>query len=410
MTPNRRRTLVICGHGMVAQRLLEELVAQPAQPYQRIVVFNGEAAAAYNRIQLSALLAGETAEDTLSLKTPDWFRRHHIEVHQSEPVVAIDRQQRSVITATGRVQCYDTLVLATGSRAASPGLPGEDLDGVMSFRHLQDTRNLIAASATRRRAVVIGGGFLGLEAAEGLRCRGMDVTVLQRSSHLLNQQLDPAGGQLLAAALARRGLHIMTGARPVRILGKQQVRAVQLADDTLISTDLVVLATGITANLELAAAAGLRCDRAICVDPQLRTSDPDIHALGECCQLGGATFGLVEPGYQQARVLARLLSASAPRDRYQPSPVATRLKISGIAIFSCGQPTPDDTTESLLWQDRETGGYCHLLVRDHRLRGAVLIGNTRDGPWYQQRIAQGDDISRYRAQLPFGEHYCLAAA
>ncbi|MEP1215526.1 MAG: FAD-dependent oxidoreductase [Marinobacter sp.] len=403
------RTLVICGHGMVAQRLLEQLVEQPQNPFARIVVFNGEATPAYNRIQLSAVLAGEANENSLQLQQPDWYRHHNIEVHQGDPVVAINRAEKTVSTESGVIQPYARLVLATGSRSASLGLEGEHLEGVMGFRDLQDTRRLINISQRHRRAVVIGGGFLGLEAAEGLRCRGMAVTVLHRSNHLLNRQLDRASGALLEGALTDRGLSIRTNTSPVALLGRNLVRAVQLDDETLISTDLVVIAAGITPNTELAREAGLDCDRAIRVNAQLQTSDPHIHALGECCQVGNQTFGLVEPGYQQADVLAQVLCEPESQAAFEPSIIATRLKISGIPIFSCGQTEADADTESVVWQDYETNRYCRLLVRDQRLTGAVLFGETSDGSWYSERIQQADDISPYRAQLAFGKHYCEAA-
>lgn len=409
MSAKAEQTLVICGHGMVAQRLLEKLVAQPQRPFERIVVFNGEASPAYNRIQLSALLAGDANEDSLQLQQPDWYRHNNITVNQGDPVTAINREDRTVTTASGRTQHYTSLVLATGSRSASLGLEGEGLEGVMGFRDLNDTRKLIQTSQRHRRAVVIGGGFLGLEAAEGLRSRGMAVTVLHRGNHLLNRQLDETGGALLNQALTERGLTIRTQTSPVALLGRNLVRAVQLDDETLISTDLVVIAAGITPNTELARDAGLDCERAIRVNPQLQTSDPYIYALGECCQVENRTFGLVEPGYQQADVLAQVLCHSNSRAAFTPSTIPTRLKISGIPIFSCGQTKADSNTESVIWQDYDTNRYCRLLIRDQRLTGAVLFGETSDGPWYSERIQQADDISPYRAHLAFGKHYCEAA-
>jgi nitrite reductase (NADH) large subunit len=279
----------------------------------------------------------------------------------------------------------------------------------MGFRDLNDTRKLIGLSQRHRRAVVIGGGFLGLEAAEGLRSRGMAVTVLHRSPHLLNRQLDETGGALLEEALTSRGLTIRTHVSPVSLLGRNVVRAVELDDETLVSTDLVVIAAGISPNIQIAKAAGLLCKRAIVVDPGLTTSDPNIHALGECCQLEGETFGLVEPGYQQAAVLANVLTEPDSTATFQPSMIPTRLKISGIPIYSCGQTQADKDTESVVWQDYETNRYCRLLIRDQRLVGAVLVGDTSDGPWYSERIQQADDISDYRAHLAFGKHYCEAA-
>ncbi|GAA3584472.1 NAD(P)/FAD-dependent oxidoreductase [Marinobacter xestospongiae] len=408
--PNTPRTLVICGHGMVAQRLLERLCDQASHPFERIVVLSGEPSAAYNRILLSSLLAGDADEASLRLQADDWFQRQGIERRQGDPVVGIDRQARQVVTASGHRVGYDQLVIATGSRSASLGLPGEQLNGVVGFRDLRDTRTLIELSQRHRRAVVIGGGFLGLEAAEGLRQRGMAVTVLHRSSHLLNRQLDRVGGTLLEQALSARGLSIRTGIGPMALLGNQQLRAVQLTDETLISTDLVVIAAGTTPNAEIGRDAGLACDRGILVDNRLQTSDPAIHALGECCQLGDQTFGLVEPGYEQADVLAQVLAQPDSQARFAPAVIATRLKISGIPIFSSGQTDADEHTDSVVWQDYETDRYCRLLIRDRKLTGAVLFGETSDGPWYHECIRQGDDITEYRANLAFGKQYCNAAA
>ncbi len=403
-------TLVICGHGMVAQRLLEQLCTQPSMPYSRIVVLSGESAPAYNRILLSSMLAGDAAEASLALQQADWFERHNIERRQGDPVVRIDRDNQQVITASGHHEHYDQLVIATGSRSTRLGLDGENLKGVVGFRDLRDTRTLIELSQRHRRAVVVGGGFLGLEAAEGLRCRGMAVTVLHRADHLLNRQLDTVGGNLLKDALTERGLTVRTGTEPMALLGNQQLRAVQLVDETLISTDLVVIAAGITPNSEIGQEAGLDCDRGILVNNRLQTSDPNIFALGECCQLGNETFGLVEPGYEQAAVLAEVLCLPQATAIFEPSVIATRLKISGIPIFSSGQTEPDEHTESVVWQDYETNRYCRLMIRDQRLTGAVLFGETSDGPWYHERIRLADDITEYRASLAFGKDYCNAAA
>lgn len=403
-------TLIVCGHGMVAQRFLEELVTKAPMPYTNIIVFNGETCAAYNRIQLSALLCGDANEESLSLKSDDWFTHHGIQVHHSEAVNAIAPDKHTVTTSTGGVYKYDTLVLATGASPTRLGIPGEELSGVMTFRDLNDTRTLIKLSQSRPRAVVVGGGFLGLEAAEGLLRRGMSVTVLHRSAHLLNRQLDPDSGKLLSNALTARGINVLTSTSPLQMLGRDSVRAIQLNDQTLIDTDLVVLATGITPNRELAQGAGLACGRGIQVNAQLQTSDPDIFALGECCEFNGETFGLVEPGYQHAKILASVLAEPADGAAYQPSETATRLKISGMPVFSCGQQTPDEHTESLVWQDLATDSYSHLLVRNSRLVGAILVGNTSQGPWYQKLITGKADIQRFRAQLPFGKPFCEAAA
>jgi nitrite reductase (NADH) large subunit len=409
MAAGAEQTLVVCGHGMVAQRLLEKLVQQPDHPYDRIVVFNGEPTPAYNRIQLSSVLAGEANERSLQLSSADWFGRHGITIHQGDPVIRIDRDAQTITTASGHVQPYSRVVIATGSGSAPLGIEGENLQNVTVFRDLNDTRQLIELSQRHRRAVVIGGGFLGLEAAEGLRSRGMAVTVLHRSEHLLNRQLDETGGALLEDALTERGMRIRTATSPTALLGRNLVRAVQLDDDTLISTDVVVIAAGIKPNIDLARNAGLACERAIVVDSQLKTSDPNIHALGECCQFDGQTFGLVEPGYHQAEVLAAVLADPVSDEVFRPTLIPSRLKISGIPIFSCGQTRGDTNTESVIWQDLETNRYCRLLISDQRLKGVVLVGDTSEGAWFSERIQQADDISAYRSQLAFGKHYCEVA-
>ncbi len=405
-----QQKLVIVGHGMVAQRLLEHLCDQPALPYSEIVVLSGEPASAYNRILLSSWLAGDAEPESLTLKPDDWFAERGMTLRQGDPVTRMDCANKTVYTDQGHRERYDQLVLATGSRSASLGLTGENLAGVVGFRDLGDTRKLIDISKRNRRAVVIGGGFLGLEAAEGLRQRGMSVTLLHRGSHLLNRQLDAIGGALLERSLTERGLSIQTRTSPVALLGNPRVRAVQLDNDTLISTDLVVVAAGITPNAELAKAAGLACDRAILVDGRLQTSDASVFALGECCQLDDLTFGLVDPGYQQAQVLAEVLCESNSAACYVPSIISTRLKISGIPIYSCGQTRPDYNTESVVWQDHSNNRYCRLLIRNQTLAGAVLFGETRDGPWYTEQIQQATDISDIRSNLVFGPAYCEQAA
>ncbi|MFC4257455.1 NAD(P)/FAD-dependent oxidoreductase [Marinobacter lacisalsi] len=402
-------TLVICGHGMVAQRLLEQL-HDGGHPFSRIVVLGAEPDAAYNRVLLSSVLAGDATLDQIRLKEDSWFDAAGIERHYGDPVTGIDRDNKQVETASGQSFGYDTLVLATGARPAPLGIDGENLDGVLSFRDLRDTRRLIELSQRYGRAVVIGGGFLGLEAAEGLRCRGMAVTVLHRNPYLLNRQLDTTGSQLLADSLEERGLSIRTGHSPAALLGKRCVRAVQLDDDTLISTDLVITAAGITPNAELAREAGLECGRGVRVDRQLRSSDPAIYALGECCEIDGHTFGLVDPGYQQAQVLADVLRDHASDQTFQSASQPTRLKISGIPIFSCGQTDADGPTESIVWHDYEQNRYCRLLLSDGRLVGTVLFGDTTDGPWYAEQIQLGHDITPWRANLAFGPEYCEQAA
>ena len=396
------RKLLIIGHGMVSQRLLQELAGR--QHDWTITVIGAEPEAAYNRIMLSPLLAREIEAGELPLASTDWYHRHQIKLHLGDPVIAIDRQQRRATTAAGHPFDYDALVLATGAEAAQPVVPGARLDGVLAFRTLAHTRELQARAARGGRAVVVGGGFLGLEAAEGLRKQGMTVTVLHRNSHLLNRQLDPEAADRLTRDLRARGLAIELDASVAALEGDTAVQGVTLTDGSRLAADLVVFATGIRPNRHLAADAGLGVDQGIVVDSQLRTDDPAIHALGECAQFGGHCYGLVDPLYRQAGVLAAVLGGEGAHFSHEP--VATRLKISGLQLFSCGAITPDQDTESLVLRDHDTGQYRRLLLRDNRLAGAVLYGDTRHGPWYYQHLCQGTDLTPWRDQLLFGADFC----
>lgn len=407
MDSPEREHLVVIGHGMAAQRLLQSLTAQPGAAW-RITVIGEEPEPAYNRILLSPWLAGEAEDSALPLCPRDWFVQQGIRLLSGDPVTAIHRRQQQVITAAGRRIGYDRLVLSTGSRPSPLGIAGESLSGVQGFRTLADTRSLLAGARRGGRAVVIGGGFLGLEAAEGLRKQGMRVSLLHRSGHLLNRQLDPAAGAMLARTLRARGLDIRLHTQVSACLGERAVQAVRLNNGDTLAADLVVIATGITPNRELAEGAGLDCGHGIAVNGQLLSTDPRIHALGECCEIGGQTFGLVDPVNQQADVLARVLAGQ--QACYTPDDAATRLKISGIDLFSCGQVVPDEGTESITYLDRLHQEYRHLLLRDNRLVGAVLYGDARSGPWLLEHLRAGTDLSPWRAALAFGEAHCEASA
>ena len=406
MSRQQRPHLVIIGHGMGAQRLLQSL-SEPFRQRWSITVIGGEPELAYNRIQLSGWLAGDVSPDALTLKEPQWFSDRGYRVHSGDPAIAIDRHQCCVHTQSGLRIGYDRLVLATGSRSAFPELPGIQRSGIQGFRDQADTRQLLEEAQPGNTAVVIGGGFLGLEAADGLRRRGMEVTVLHRSTHLLNRQLDPVAGQLLADTLAARGINIRLESRVAGFDGTDRVRHVALESGETLPADRVVMATGITPNLELAREAGLETDRGIRVDHTLTTSDPLIHALGECCQLADQTYGLVEPVNRQAEVLADRLDGG--ESLYRDTAVATRLKISGVELFSCGEIAAGPDTESIVYHDRQGGEYRHLLLRNNRLAGAVLYGDTSTGPWLFEHLQQGTDLAPWRAQLAFGEAHCEAA-
>ncbi|MGY6565288.1 MAG: NAD(P)/FAD-dependent oxidoreductase [Halomonadaceae bacterium] len=399
--------LVIVGNGMAGHRLVEALLARPERP--AITVIGAETAPAYNRILLSPLLAGEMERDALTLRDADWYAEQGIELVLGERVESIDRAARRLTTDAGRQLDYDRLVLATGSTPARPPVPGLELPGVHVFRDLHDADALARAAATGRNAVVIGGGLLGLEAAEGLRKRGMQVSLLQREDRLMNRQLDLTAARLLESELRGRGLDIHTEAQLEHLEAdsKGQVCAALLADGTRLAADCVVVAIGIVPQAELGRVAELEVNRGIVVDEWLTTSDPTIHALGECCEHLGNLYGLVEPIWRQVEVLTdKLCRASAESAEsaqgYVEKPTATKLKVSGISLYAFGPTEPEPEHEVLSYRDPQQGDYRRLLLRDGRLEGAVLYGDTASGPWYFEQALAGRDLSDCRAALLLG--------
>lgn len=396
--------LVIIGNGMASHRLIEALVKQPTRP-QRITVIGAEPTPAYNRILLSPLLAGEMQQDALSLRDAQWYAEQGVTLILGEKVETLDRASQTLATDSGRSLDYDHLVIATGSRPALPDVPGIELEGVHGFRDLQDADALTHIAQQGGDAVVIGGGLLGLEAAEGLRKRGSDikVSVLQRSERLMNRQLDVTAAHLLKDTLTQRGLQIITGAQLARLESDAQERVakVHLADGRQLNASSVIIAAGITPNAELGRQAGLRTDRAIVVDEWLTTSDPAISALGECCQFEGTTYGLVEPIWRQVEVLAATLCGTHTQG-YADAPSATKLKISGVALYAFGPTEASAEHEVLNYHDLERGDYRRLLLRDGQIEGAVLYGDTSQGPWYFEQALAGTDLNAYRQALLFG--------
>ncbi|UYG00759.1 NAD(P)/FAD-dependent oxidoreductase [Halomonas sp. GD1P12] len=397
--------LVIVGNGMACHRLLEALVKAPGRP-ARITVIGEEPVPAYNRILLSPLLSGETSRDGITLRDARWYADNAITLRLNERVLAIDTAARHIDTDRGRL-AFDTLVLATGSRPTLPDIPGIELDGVHTFRNLSDAGALDAIARRGGKSVVIGGGLLGLEAAEGLRKRGGDalkVSVLHRSTWLMNRQLDAEAGGLLHAVLARRGLDVHTGASIVAIEsdGQGRVAGVTLEDGRTLEATSVIVAAGVTPNRELGLRAGLDCERAILVDHHLCTSHPAIFALGECCQFQSHTFGLVEPIWRQVETLAQVLSG-APITPYLEAPTATRLKISGIDLYAFGPVEPSDAHDTLYYCDPEANEYRRLLLKNGRIEGAVLFGDTAQGPWYFDQALKAADLSTARPALVFGQ-------
>jgi nitrite reductase (NADH) large subunit len=371
-------------------------------------VFGAEPHGNYNRILLSPVLAGEKSVGEIMLHTRDWYRDNGIVLHAGDPVLRIDRRRRVVHAQSGLAVRYDRLLLATGSKPFIVPVPGHQLPGVIGFRDLQDVDTMLAAARPGARAVVIGGGLLGLEAANGLQRRGMDVTVVHVTDSLMNQQLDPQASKLLKASLEGKGMRILLGTQTTGIVGSEQVEAVRFADGSELPADLVVMAAGVRPNIALAQQAGLHCERAIVVDDTLQTYDPRVYAVGECVQHRQATFGLVAPIWDQARVCAAHLAGAGHR-RYVQQATATRLKVTGIDLYSAGDIVGGEDTEDLVLRDRRAGIYKRLVVSGNRLAGAVLYGDVQDGSWYFDLIQERTDISPIRNQLLFGPALCAAA-
>jgi nitrite reductase (NADH) large subunit len=404
-TSQARRRLVIVGNGMAGSRLIGEVQRRAPGRYD-IVIVGAEATPAYDRILLSSVLAGDKklADIMLAAASPE------VMTFLGEAATDIVTDTRHVRTVTGRMVAYDSLVLATGSTPIMLGIPGAALPGVVTFRDVFDVERMIGAARDGAPAVVIGGGLLGLEAAEGLRRRGMSVTVVHLMSSLMERQLDEAAAGLLQATLAGRGISFVLPAETAAILGENRAEGVQLKDGRVLPADLVVMAVGIKPNADLARQAGLTCGRGVVVDDALRTSDPAIFAVGECVEHRGRSYGLVAPLWDQVAVCAAQLADDATA-LYAGSTVATSLKVIGVAMYSAGELSAPDGEEIVL-SDPGRGVYRKLVLRDGRLRGAVLYGDTADGGWYLDLMRDGCAVEGVRGDLVFGKAFAgdIAAA
>ena len=396
-----KQKLVVIGNGMAGIRTVEEVLKRTPDSYQ-ITVFGAEPQCNYNRILLSPVLAGEKTIQDIVLNDEHWYYRNGITLYKGKTVVAIDRRRRIVRTEDGTEAPYDRLLLATGSTPVVLPLPGKDLAGVIGFRDIQDVERMLEAAERYRHAVVIGGGLLGLEAANGLRKQGMEVTVVHILDSLMERQLDKPASTLLRRSLEDTGLKFMMEAQTEALLGDERVRAVRFKDGTEVPADLVVMAVGIRPNVALAKSAGLYCERGIVVNDTMQTYDPRIYAVGECVQHRGNLFGLVAPLFEQAKVCADHL-AQYGIARYEGSVTSTKLKVTGIDLFSAGEFQGGDGYEELLFQDPSRGIYKKITVQQNRVKGAVLYGDTGDGAWYFQLMRDGTDISAFRENILFGQ-------
>lgn len=398
-----KQKLIVIGNGMAGMRTVEEIISRDAEAFA-ITVIGEEPRVNYNRIMLSPVLAGEKTFDDIIINDIAWYKENDVNLISGDAVVSIDRGARGVTTASGKTVFYDKLILATGSSPFIIPVPGKDLDGVISFRDMDDVDTMIDAAGRHQNAVVIGGGLLGLEAAHGLSKMGMDVTVVHLMDTLMERQLDQSAGYLLKRELESRSIKIELEAATEELVGTKRVEGVKLKDGRTLKADLVVMAVGIRPNSALGKSAGLDVERGIKVNDTLGTSDPDIYSVGECVQHRGETYGLVAPLYEMSKVLADTLT-NAKDNAFTGLITSTKLKVSGVDLFSAGDFSGGDDCEDIVFRDATRGVYKRLVLKDNRLIGAVLYGDAADGAWYFQMLKNGDDISDLRDTLAFGQAY-----
>ncbi|MBT53895.1 MAG: nitrite reductase large subunit [Mameliella sp.] len=396
-----KQKLVVIGAGMASGRVLEHLTDAEPDKWD-ITLFNAEPRGNYNRIMLSPVLSGEKTYEEIITHDAEWYAARGVTCRFGEAVTAINRDTKTVHGAGGEVP-YDKLVIATGSAPFIIPVSGKDLPGVITYRDLDDTNAMVEAAGKGGSAVVIGGGLLGLEAAAGLSLRGMDVTVLHLNGHLMERQLDESAGYLLRRDLEKRGITIKTQASTKAILGEDRAEAVLLESGETLPADLVVMAVGIRPEIRLATDAGLSVARGIEIDAQMMTSDPDIFAVGECVDFNGHLFGLVAPLYDQAKVLAQTLMGDPAA--FVVKDIATKLKVTGCDLFSAGDFAEGEGREDIVFRDPARGIYKRLVLKDDRLIGAVMYGDTADGNWFFGLIKDGTDIEEMRETLIFGPAY-----
>ena len=403
------KKLIVIGAGMASGRMLEHLTDEAPDAYD-ITLLNAEPRGNYNRLMLSPVLSGEKTYQEIVTHDDDWYAERGITTRFGDAVQGIDPKGKTVTAADGTVLPYDKLVIATGSNPFIIPLPGKDLEGVIAYRDLEDTERMIALGAKPgAKAVVIGGGLLGLEAAAGMKERGVDVTVVHIMGHLMERQLDEAAGYLLRRALTDRGINVLCNANSKEILGEDgKVRALMLDDGTELPCDLLVMAVGIRPNTALAADAGLAVGRGVHVDDQMITSDPDILSLGECVEHDGALFGLVAPLYDQAKVMAKtLLDQEA---KFEQKELSTKLKVTGCDLFSAGDFADGEGREDIVLRDPARGVYKRLIIENSKVIGAVFYGDTADSQWFMNHIKDGTDIEEMRETLIFGPAFQGGAA
>ncbi|CAH1904989.1 Nitrite reductase (NAD(P)H) [Candidatus Nitrotoga sp. HW29] len=401
----KKMKLVMVGNGMAGVRTLEELLKLAPDLYD-ITVFGAEPYPNYNRIMLSPVLAGEQGIQDIILNDIDWYKQNNITLHLNKKIVRIARKNKVVVAEDGTEAKYDRLLLATGSSSFILPVPGKELAGVVGYRDIQDTNAMIAAAEKYKHAVVIGGGLLGLEAANGLALRGMDVTVVHLMSWLMERQLDDNSAQMLQSALQAKGLKFLLEQQTQELIGDGhgRVKSIRFKDGSEIPADLVVMAVGIRPNVALAEEAGIYCNRGIVVSDTMQTYDPSIYAVGECVSHRGTAYGLVAPLFDMAKVCANHLARMGIA-YYQGSVTSTKLKVTGVDLFSAGNFTGGNETNQIVMHDVTGGKYKKLVLNNNTLVGAVMYGDTKDSSWYFQMIRDGKNVAEIRDQLIFGQSH-----
>ncbi|PLA74962.1 assimilatory nitrite reductase large subunit [Hydrogenovibrio sp. SC-1] len=399
--------LILVGTGMAGTRFLEHLLEEAPDTYE-IEVFNKEPVGGYNRIMLSPVLAGEKTIPDIMTHDEAWFEEQRIRLHTGKTVSAIDSVGQVLTTFCGETYFYDKLVIATGSNPFKLEIPGADLPGVVTFRDIRDVENMLSVSENKNKAIVIGGGLLGLEAAHGLIKRGMDVTVIHRNEVLMNVQMDKESSQLLKNHLEQDsnhspGMKFRLGVNTTEILGQQQVEGIRLDDGAEIATDLVVMSIGIRPNIQLAKQANLDVNRGILVNDYLETSAENIYALGECNEHRGQTYGLVAPLYEQAKVLAKRLAGQYVS--YKGSITSTMLKVTGVNLFSAGDFKGENGTDVIVFRDLAKNIYRKIVLKNNQVIGALLFGDTTGATWLFELLQKKQNISSMRETLVFGPGY-----
>ena len=408
-TSQEKMKLVLVGNGLAGMRCLEDLLDMAPDRYE-ITVIGEEPWGNYNRIMLSPVLSGEKTIDDIMLHPHAWYADKGIRLFAGDPAVRIDRPRKHVYTEKGEVISYDRLILATGSKPFVPPIPGSDLKGVLSFRDIYAVNSMLDYCKTWKNAVVIGGGLLGLEAAYGLKQQGMNVTVLHLMDRIMDRQLDSKASQMLKTAIEQKGITILTAANTEGLIGEEgHVTQVKLKNGTVLDADLVVFAVGIRPNMTLAQSAGLRCNRGVLVNDTMQTFDPSIYAVGECIEHRGQTFGLVEPLWGQAFICASHLAEHGSLTFKAPT-VPTQLKVSGCDVFSAGDFEPKEDFEDIVLNDEKRQIYKRIIIQKDRVIGAVLFGDTEDGAWYAELIADQTPITSIRNKLLFGRDFALKKA